>query len=230
MREHGYRRRVQQQVAWAVEGGGSKRLSCGNSLYGGVDRRDKLGLWRPYRIPSPASPYSLAATKPTTFDSDCICLMILPTSSCGRLGGKAHDRIGAFARRAGKLGSARTALLFNNDCRNHGRLHQNRNGGGGCRPGKRARSKARQELRDAAAEVEPAAVARRPRLLGIDRGEQPLHRARRWRTECLIQVDRLDKLLADQIILPRQFAVAGERLLHAIGVAAAYHGSRASIS
>src|SRR5262245_65154809 len=27
----------------------------------------------------------------------------------GRLGGKAHDRIGAFAWRAGKLGSARTA-------------------------------------------------------------------------------------------------------------------------
>ena len=36
----------------------------------------------------------------------------------------------------------------------------------------------------------------------------------------LIQVDRLDKLLADQVILPRQFAVAGQRLLHAIGVAA----------
>jgi hypothetical protein len=32
---------------------------------------------------------------------------------------------------------------------------------------------------------------------------------RRWRTECLIQVVRLDKLLADQVILPRQFAVAG---------------------
>src|SRR4051794_31617280 len=56
-------------------------------------------------------------------------------------------------------------------------------------------------------EVVPAAVARRPRLLGIDCGEQPLDRARRWRTECLIQVDRLDKLLADQFILPRQFAV-----------------------
>src|SRR5260221_10373999 len=45
-------------------------------------------------------------------------------------------------------------------------------------------------------------------------------------TECLIQVDRLDKLLADQIILPRQFAVAGERLLHAIGVAAAQRPGR----
>ncbi len=53
--------------------------------YGGVDRRDKFGLWRPYRIPSPASPYSLAAMKLTTFDSDCICLTILPTSSFGSL-------------------------------------------------------------------------------------------------------------------------------------------------
>src|SRR5262245_12181067 len=93
-------------------------------------------------------------------------------SSAVAWGAKRPTAIGAFARRAGKLGSARTALLFNNDCRNHGRLHQNRNGGGGCGPGKRARSKARQELRDVAAEVKPAAVARRPRLLGIDCGEQ----------------------------------------------------------
>src|SRR6516165_8255171 len=144
----------------------------------------------------------------------------------GRLGGEARDRIGAFAWRAGKLGSARTALLFNHDCGNHGRLHQDRNGGGGCGPGKRAWSKPRQELRDAAAEIEPAAVARRPRLLGVDCGEQLLHRARGWRTECLIQVDGLDKLLADQIILPRQFAVAGERLLHAISVVGAQRPGR----
>jgi hypothetical protein len=75
-------------------------------------------------------------------------------------------------------------------------------------------------------EVVPAAVARRPRLLGIDCGEQPLDRARRWRTECLIQVDRLDKLLADQFILPRQFAVAGQRVLHAIGVASTQRPGR----
>src|SRR4029450_11775688 len=75
-------------------------------------------------------------------------------------------------------------------------------------------------------EVVPAAVARRPRLLGIDCGEQPLNRARRRRTECLIQVDRLDKLLVDQFILPYQFAVAGQRLLHAIGVAATQRTGR----
>src|SRR5262249_52468661 len=147
----------------------------------------------------------------------------------GRLGGKAHDRIGTFARRAGELGSVRTALLFTHDWGNPGRLPQMTTaggGGGGCGAGKRAGSKARQELRDAAAEVEPAAVARRPRLLGIDCGEQPLHRARRWHTECLIQVDRLDKLLADQLILPQQFAVAGQRLLHAIGVAWAQRPGR----
>src|SRR5262249_56917097 len=100
----------------------------------------------------------------------------------GRLGGKAHDRIGAFARGAGKLGSARTALHFNNDCRNYGRLHQNRNGGGGCGPGKRARSKARQELSDAAAEVKPAAVARRPRPPRHDFGGKPLPPPRPWAT------------------------------------------------
>src|SRR5262249_40215283 len=101
-----------------------------------------------------------------------------------------------------------------------------RNGGGVCRPGKRARSKAREKLRDAAAEVEPAPVARRPRLLGIDGGEQSLQHARRWHTECLIQGDRLDKLLADEVIWPRQFAVAGQRLLHAMGVAAAQRPGR----
>src|SRR2546423_3107679 len=63
-------------------------------------------------------------------------------------------------------------------------------------------------------------VARRPRHLGIDCGEQPRDRARRWRTECLIQVNRLDKLLADQVILPCQFAIVGQRLFYAIGVAA----------
>ena len=30
-------------------------------------------------------PYSFAATNPTTFDSDCICRTILPTSSFGSL-------------------------------------------------------------------------------------------------------------------------------------------------
>src|SRR5256714_8821527 len=69
-------------------------------------------------------------------------------------------------------------------------------------------------------------VARRPRHLGIDCGEQPLDRARRWRTECLIQVNRLDKLLADQVILPRQFAVVGQRSLHTIGVAATQRTGR----
>src|SRR5919198_3643340 len=73
-----------------------------------------------------------------------------------------------------------------------------------------------------------ATVALAPRWQrhGIDCGEQPLDRARRWRTECLIQVDRLDKLLADQIILPRQFAVVGQRSLHAINVAATQRTDR----
>ena len=39
-------------------------------------------------------------------------------------------------------------------------------------------------------------------------------------------MDRLDKLLADEFILPRQFAVAGQRVLHAIGVASTQRPGR----
>src|SRR5262245_60708353 len=136
------------------------------------------------------------------------------------------------------LGEADAVELASQRSLNHGGLVGTKKPGdvirgrlGGCGPGKRARSKDRQELRDAAAEVEPAAVARRPRASSASIAANSVSIARRRRTECLIQVDRLDKLLADQVILPRQFAVAGQRLLHAIGVAAAQRpGSRASIS
>jgi hypothetical protein len=50
-----------------------------------LGRKEKFGLWWPYRIVSPAWPYSFAAMKSTIFDSDCICRMILPTSSFGSL-------------------------------------------------------------------------------------------------------------------------------------------------
>src|SRR5262249_43929246 len=150
MRGHGYRRRFQQQVAELLKEAVPNVSRVAIVCTAGVVRRDKFGLWRPYRIPSPPPPYSLAATKPTMFDSDCICLTILPTSFHwqlglgeadsvelafqrslnhrrlvgtkkvghvirGRLGGKARDRIGAFARRAGEPRAARTALLFNHD-------------------------------------------------------------------------------------------------------------------
>ena len=71
------------------------------------------------------------------------------------------------------------------------------------------------------AEVERALAARRTRLLGIDRGEQLLHGARRRRTERLVEVDRLGQLLADEVVAPRKFAIACKRLLDAIGVTAA---------
>src|SRR2546428_1848603 len=45
--------------------------------------------------------------------------------------------------------------------------------------------------------------------------------ARRQRTERLIEVDCLGQLLADEIIVPCEFAVTCKRLLDAIGVAAA---------
>src|SRR5262249_42199944 len=61
-------------------------------------------------------------------------------------------------------------------------------------------------------------AARRTRLLGVDGGEQLLHGTRRRRTERLVEVDGLRKLFAHEIIAPREFAVARERLLDAIGV------------
>jgi hypothetical protein len=68
-------------------------------------------------------------------------------------------------------------------------------------------------------------LARRT-YLGIDCGEQLLHGARRRCAERLIKVDRRRKLLADEVIAPREFAVARERLLNAIGVAAAQRPRR----
>src|SRR5215472_14090759 len=139
----------------------------------------------------------------------------------GRLRGKAHDGKGAVAGRARERGPARNALVLDHNRCDHGRLYQDCNRGGGRRPGQRARSEAQEELRNAAAEVERALPARRARLLGVDGGEQLLHGARRRRTERLVEMDCLRKLLADEIVAPREFAVAGERLLDAIGVAAA---------
>src|SRR6266550_5845176 len=60
--------------------------------YGGLEEREKFGLWRPYRILSPAWPYSSTAMKSTIFDSDCICLTILPTSSFGSLVSESRTR------------------------------------------------------------------------------------------------------------------------------------------
>src|SRR5215831_17237237 len=69
-------------------------------------------------------------------------------------------------------------------------------------------------------------AARRTCLLGLDCGEQLLHGARRRCAEPLVEVDRLRKLLADEVIAPREFAVVRERLLNAIGVAAAQRPRR----
>src|SRR5260221_6472559 len=81
----------------------------------------------------------------------------------------------------------------------------------------------RQRWRSADA-LTPA--ARRKRLFGVDRGEQLLHGTRRRRTERLVEVDYLRKLLADQIITPRELAVAGKHLLDTICVVAAQRPCR----
>ena len=72
----------------------------------------------------------------------------------------------------------------------------------------------------------PTSAARRTCLLNINCGEQLLHGARRRYAERLVEVDRLHKLLADEVIALREFAVVRERLLNAIGVAAAQRPRR----
>jgi hypothetical protein len=58
-------------------------------------------------------------------------------------------------------------------------------------------------------------------LLGLDCGEQPLYGALRRRTERFVQMNRLCKLLADEVIALREFGVAGKCSLDEIGLAAA---------
>src|SRR6516164_242690 len=84
----------------------------------------------------------------------------------------------------------------------------------GCRP-----------QRQRSADALPSA-ARRTWLLGINGGEQLLHGARRRFAEPLVEVNRLYKLLADEVIAPREFGVVRERLLDAISVAAAQRPRR----
>src|SRR5262249_37862082 len=74
----------------------------------------------------------------------------------GGLRRKAHDGEGALAWRTREAWSARSARLFDHDRSNHDRLQDDRNSGRRRRPRKRPRSKARQEFRDTAAEVERA--------------------------------------------------------------------------
>jgi hypothetical protein len=71
----------------------------------------------------------------------------------------------------------------------------------------------------------PTSAARRSCLLGINCGEQFLHGARRRCAERLVEMDRVCKLLADEVIAPREFVVAGKRPLDEIGVAAAQRPS-----
>src|SRR5262249_28152814 len=55
-----------------------------------------------------------------------------------------------------------------------------------------------------------------PALLGINGGAQLLHGARRRYAERLVEVNRRCKLLADEVIAPREFGIARERSLDAI--------------
>src|SRR5215472_1476767 len=84
----------------------------------------------------------------------------------------------------------------------------------GCRP-------QRQRSADAL-----TSAARRTCLLGINGGEQLFHGARRRDAERLVEVNRLCKLLADEVIAPREFGVGRERLLNPIGVSAAQRPRR----
>ena len=69
-------------------------------------------------------------------------------------------------------------------------------------------------------------MARRICHLGIDCGEQLLPGARRRCAERLVELNRLCKLLADEVIAPREFAVASKRSFDEIRVAAAQRPCR----
>src|SRR6185295_8782846 len=88
------------------------------------------------------------------------------------------------------------------------------------------RRKARKELGDAAGEIERALPGGLALTLGVDGGEQPLHGARRRRTQRLVEVDGLVELLAHQLVAALELAVARQSLLDAIGVAAAQRARR----
>lgn len=60
-------------------------------LWAGIAWLGLNGLAEPFRH-APAWPYSAAAMKSTIFDSDCICLTILPTSPLGSLVSESRTR------------------------------------------------------------------------------------------------------------------------------------------
>ena len=74
------------------------------------------------------------------------------------------------------------------------------------------------EIGEPGAEIERH--LRLARRLGVDLGEQLLHRARRRRTQRLVEADGFAQLFADHFVAGGEFVVVGERLLDAGGVAA----------
>ena len=77
---------------------------------------------------------------------------------------------------------------------------------------------------DPGAEIERC---RRPaRRLGVDLGEQRLHRARRRRAQGLVEMDGLAELLAHQFVAAGKLGIIGERRLHALRIATAERSRR----
>src|SRR5205807_10270327 len=76
------------------------------------------------------------------------------------------------------------------------------------------------------AEIEGEARRARWAAFSLDAGEQTVHRARRRRTERLIEVDGLAELLAHQRKLPGQLLVVFERRVDALGVTTAERPGR----
>src|SRR5262249_62142680 len=74
--------------------------------------------------------------------------------------------------------------------------------------------------------VRRAGRAGPPSPPGINAGDRLLLAAPGRGAEPLVEVDRLRKLLADEVIVPRDFGDVRERLLNAIGVAAAQRPRR----
>ena len=143
------------------------------------------------------------------------------------MGREANDRKGAFHRATALVGgqaeAAAANVVLDHHRRQRAELEDERESAGRRGERKRARGEAREELGDAAREVE-AGFARA--TLSVDRGEQLFHRPRGRRAERLVEMDRLVELLADQFVLAGEFMIASERLLDPLGLAPRKGSSR----
>ena len=146
-------------------------------------------------------------------------LVISVAVACGAKRTTANEPSAEALARSMVSGSA---VIPEHDRRDHSRLQQDRSRG---RWGPTRRACAGEMPEGTSASRPPrwndARAAGLARLLGVDGRKQPLHRPCRRHAKGLVEMDGLRRFLATRSIAPRRLAVACERLLGPLGVAAA---------